>query len=77
MIARVFAIGFISIAKSLVVKTQAKSSLLLGGRRTAKSNDEVIRELGGAANMSPKGLKERLGTDEAKSVGQSDGGGEP
>ena len=37
---------------------------------------EVIEEFDEAVNMSPKDLEEWLQTEESKSVGQSDGGGE-
>ncbi len=37
---------------------------------------QVIEEFDEAVNMTPKELEEWLKTDESKSVGQSDGGGE-
>ncbi len=37
---------------------------------------QVIEEFDEAVNMTPKELEEWLQTDESKSVGQSDGGGE-
>jgi hypothetical protein len=43
----------------------------------AKSNEQVIQEFDEAFNMTPKELEESLQTEESKSVGQSDGGGEP
>ena len=42
----------------------------------AKGEEQVIQEFGEAVNMTPKELEDWLGTDESKSVGQSDGGGE-
>lgn len=42
----------------------------------AKSDDQVIGEFNDAVNMSRKELEDWLQTDESKSVGQSDGGGE-
>ncbi len=42
----------------------------------AKGDEQVIREFDEAVNMSAKELDEWLQTDESKSVGQSDGGGE-
>jgi hypothetical protein len=42
----------------------------------AKSDDQVIQEFDEAVNMTRKELEEWLKTDESKSVGQSDGGGE-
>ncbi len=42
----------------------------------AKSDEQVIEEFNAAVNMSPKELEDWLKTDESKSVGQSDGGGE-
>ena len=42
----------------------------------AKSNEQVIEEFDDAVNMSAKELEEWLETDESKSVGQSDDGGE-
>ena len=42
----------------------------------AKSNEQVMQEFNEAVNMTPKGLEEWLQTDESKSGGQSDGGGE-
>jgi hypothetical protein len=42
----------------------------------AKSDEQGIKEFEDAVNMSQKELKEWLQTDESKSVGQSDGGGE-
>jgi uncharacterized protein DUF3140 len=37
---------------------------------------QVIEDFEAAVNMAPKELEEWLQTDESKSVGQSDGGGE-
>jgi hypothetical protein len=42
----------------------------------AKSDEQVIEEFDEAVNMTRKELEEWLQTDESKSVGQSDGGGE-
>ena len=42
----------------------------------AKSEEQVIEEFGEAVNMSRKELEGWLETDESRSVGQSDGGGE-
>jgi hypothetical protein len=42
----------------------------------AKSNEQVVQEFNEAVNMTRKELEEWLQTDESKSVGQSDGGGE-
>jgi hypothetical protein len=42
----------------------------------AKSNEQVIQEFDEAVNMTPKELEGWLQTEESKSVGQSDGGGE-
>jgi len=42
----------------------------------AKSNEQVMEEFGEAVNMSAGELEEWLQTDESKSVGQTDGGGE-
>jgi hypothetical protein len=42
----------------------------------AKSNEQVIGEFEDAVNMTRKELEEWLQTDESKSVGQSNGGGE-
>jgi hypothetical protein len=42
----------------------------------AKSNEQVIQEFDDAVNMTGKELRDWLQTDESKSVGQSDGGGE-
>jgi hypothetical protein len=42
----------------------------------AKSNEQVVQEFDEAVNMTPKELEEWLQTEESKSVGQSDGGGE-
>jgi len=42
----------------------------------AKSDEQVIEEFGEAVNMSAGELEDWLETDESKSVGQSDGGGE-
>ena len=42
----------------------------------ADHRQEVIEEFDEAVNMSPKELEEWLQTEESKSVGQSDGGGE-
>ena len=43
----------------------------------AKSDEQVREEFKEAVNMDADELKEWLQTDESKSVGQSDGGGEP
>ncbi len=43
----------------------------------AKSDEQVIEEFQEAVNMDADELKEWLQTDESKSVGQSDDGGEP
>ncbi|MFD6277485.1 DUF3140 domain-containing protein [Streptomyces sp. NPDC060209] len=40
------------------------------------SRQETIDEFGKAVNMTPRGLKKWLATDDSKNVGQSDGGGE-
>ena len=37
---------------------------------------QIIEEFDGAVNMTPKELEEWLQTEESKSVGQSEGGGE-
>jgi hypothetical protein len=42
----------------------------------AKSNEQVVQEFNEAVNMTRKELEEWLETDESKSVGQSDSGGE-
>jgi hypothetical protein len=42
----------------------------------ADDRQQVIEEFDEAVNMTPKELEEWLQTDESKSVGQSDGGGE-
>lgn len=42
----------------------------------ADERQQVIEEFNEAVNMTPKELEEWLQTDESKSVGQSDGGGE-
>ena len=42
----------------------------------ADGRQQVIEEFDEAVNMSPKELEEWLDTEESKSVGQSDGGGE-
>ena len=42
----------------------------------AKSDEQVIEEFQKAVNMDAGELKEWLETDESKSVGQSDNGGE-
>src|SRR5687768_15998729 len=42
----------------------------------AKSNEQVIQEFDEAVNMTRNELEEWLQTEESKSVGQSDGGGE-
>ena len=42
----------------------------------AKSDEQVKEEFGEAVNMSRKELEDWLDTDESKSVGQSDDGGE-
>lgn len=41
-----------------------------------KSNDEIYDNFYDAVNMQPKELEEWLETDESKSVGSKDGGGE-
>jgi len=41
-----------------------------------KSDEQVIQEFDEAVNMTRKELEEWLQTNESKSVGQSDGGGE-
>ena len=43
----------------------------------AKSEEQVVVEFGEAVNMGRKELEDWLETDESKSVGQADGGGEP
>ncbi|MFI0235157.1 DUF3140 domain-containing protein [Streptomyces sp. NPDC016845] len=46
---------------------------------SGKSDDDrqdTIKEFGDVVNMTPAALKKWLDTDESKSVGQSDGGGE-
>ncbi|MEU6393241.1 DUF3140 domain-containing protein [Streptomyces sp. NPDC046939] len=46
---------------------------------SGKSDDDregTIKEFGEVVNMTPSALKKWLDTDESKSVGQSDGGGE-
>jgi hypothetical protein len=43
----------------------------------AGDRQRITEEFDGAVNMSPKELERWLQTDESKSVGQSDGGGEP
>jgi Protein of unknown function (DUF3140) len=42
----------------------------------ADDRQQVIEEFNDAVNMTPKELEEWLQTEESKSVGQSDGGGE-
>ena len=42
----------------------------------AGDRQRIIEEFDGAVNMTSKELEEWLQTDESKSVGQSDGGGE-
>ena len=42
----------------------------------ADDRQRIIEEFDEAVNMAPKELEEWLGTEESKSVGQSDGGGE-
>jgi len=42
----------------------------------SKSNEQVVQEFDEAVNMTRQELEEWLQTDESKSVGQSDGGGE-
>ena len=42
----------------------------------ADDRQQVIEEFDEAVNMTPKELEEWLQTNESKSVGQSDGGGE-
>ena len=42
----------------------------------SKSDEQVKEEFGEAVNMSRKELEDWLDTDESKSVGQSDDGGE-
>ena len=42
----------------------------------AKSNEQVVQEFNEAVNMTPKELENWLQTEDSKSVGQSDGGGE-
>ena len=42
----------------------------------AKSDDQVIQEFDETVNVTRKELEEWLQTDESKSVGQSDAGGE-
>lgn len=42
----------------------------------AKNDEQVIQAFDEVVNMSPKELEEWLQTDESKSVGQSDCGGE-
>jgi hypothetical protein len=42
----------------------------------ADDRQKIIEEFDEAVNMSPKELEEWLQTEESKSVGQSDGGGE-
>ncbi len=42
----------------------------------ADDRQQTIEEFEEAVNMTPKELEEWLETDESKSVGQSDGGGE-
>jgi Protein of unknown function (DUF3140) len=42
----------------------------------ADDRQQLIEDFDRAVNMTPKELEEWLNTDESKSVGQSDGGGE-
>ncbi len=42
----------------------------------AGDRQRIIEEFDAAVNMTPMELKEWLQTDESRSVGQSDGGGE-
>ena len=42
----------------------------------ADDRQQIIEEFDEAVNMAPKELEEWLKTDESRSVGQSDGGGE-
>jgi hypothetical protein len=42
----------------------------------ADDRQQIIEEFDEAVNMTPKELEEWLQTEESKSVGQSDGGGE-
>ena len=42
----------------------------------AEDRQRIIEEFDEAVNMTPKELEEWLQTEESKSVGQSDGGGE-
>jgi hypothetical protein len=42
----------------------------------ADDRQQIIEEFDEAVNMTPKELEEWLETEESKSVGQSDGGGE-
>ena len=42
----------------------------------ADDRQRIIEEFDEAVNMTPKELEEWLQTNESKSVGQSDGGGE-
>ncbi len=42
----------------------------------AKSDEQVIEEFNEAVNMNPEEIEDWLETEESKSVGQSDGGGE-
>ncbi|KAA0940230.1 DUF3140 domain-containing protein [Streptomyces apricus] len=40
------------------------------------SREDTVKEFGEAVNMTPSSLRKWLDTDDSKSVGQSDGGGE-
>jgi hypothetical protein len=42
----------------------------------AKSNEQVVQEFDEAVNMTPQELEDWLQTEESKSVGHIDGGGE-
>lgn len=42
----------------------------------SKGDEQVVQEFDDAVNMTRKELQDWLQTDESKSVGQSDGGGE-
>lgn len=48
----------------------------IGKTMIDKSNDEIYDNFYDAVNMQPKELEEWLATDESKSVGSKDGGGE-
>ncbi|MFE1795167.1 DUF3140 domain-containing protein [Streptomyces sp. NPDC059517] len=47
-----------------------------GGGKTDTDRADTVKEFGEAVNMTPGALKKWLDTDDSKSVGQSDGGGE-